>query len=74
MCSHLVKLGCEEGSPVYNSDKPGPPDVPNYSCKDFCVEMETNGVLVNPKCVATVPECSLVEEYRHKDPETCVPK
>lgn len=71
MCSHLTDLGCEEAKPVYNNDLPGPPDVPNQSCKDFCEEMQTKGVFVNPKCVSTVPACEQIEAFRQKDPTVC---
>ncbi len=71
MCEHLTKLGCEEGKPVYNNDLPGPPDVPNQSCKDFCEEMQEKGIPINPRCVATAPACDQLEVYREKDPKTC---
>lgn len=73
MCAHLKSLGCEEGEAVYNNDLPGPPDVPNQSCEDWCTEMQDPEHLyfINPRCVATVPSCDVIEEYRKKDPETC---
>jgi hypothetical protein len=71
MCQHLLELGCEEGKPVYNNDLPGPPDVPNQSCEDFCKEMQTKGIPINPKCVATAPACAQIESYREKSPDSC---
>lgn len=73
MCTNLGELGCEEGKPVYNSDLPGPDGVPNQSCVEFCREMQDSGVWLNPKCVATVQECSQIETFRRKDPATCAP-
>lgn len=73
MCTHLASPGldCEEGRPVYNSDLPGPVDVPNQSCRDWCVEMQDKGVFINPRCVALVKTCAEIEAYRQKTPETC---
>lgn len=74
MCKHLADLKCPEAEPVYNSDKPGPVDVPNQTCSDFCQEIQGNGVALNPKCVEIVPSCDLIEAYRQKDPASCVNK
>jgi len=73
MCDHIGPdgLGCEEGEDVYNSDIEGPKDVPNQSCGDFCRELQDKGVFVNPRCVATVPSCDVIEDYRLKEPEEC---
>lgn len=71
MCLHLVDLRCEEGQAVYNSDKPGPVDVPNQTCRDWCVEMQDKGIFINPRCIALVKTCDEVEAYRQKAPETC---
>jgi hypothetical protein len=76
MCAHLGPkdkggLGCEEGTPVYNSDKPGPVDVPNETCEEFCKVSQDRGAFMNPRCVMLVPSCDKVEEYRKKAPETC---
>ena len=73
MCKHLQGLGCEEGQPVYNNDKPGPPDVPNQSCEEWCTELQDPDHLyfINPRCVATVPSCEDIEPYRQKDPGEC---
>lgn len=70
MCDHLEGLGCEEGKPVYNNDLPGPPDVPNQSCKDHCEELQNRGFFVNPRCVAQVKTCEEIEPSRQKD---CTP-
>lgn len=68
MCNHIGPQGlnCEEGQPVYNSDLPGPPGIPNQPCKDWCEEIQTRGTFLNPRCVKTVPTCDLIEEYRKK--------
>ena len=75
MCAHLKQLGCEEGEPVYNNDKPGPPDVPNQSCEAWCVELQDPEHLyfINPRCVSLVPACEDIEDYRKREPDTCVP-
>ena len=71
MCDHLAALGCEEGQPVYNSDLPGPVDVPNQSCADNCKELQDKGFFVNPRCVLTVKSCDDIEPSRQKEHETC---
>ena len=71
MCDHLLKLGCEEGKAVYDIDTPGPPDVPNVTCKAFCERLQKDGVFVNPKCVMAVTSCGAIEPARQKDPATC---
>jgi len=75
MCAHLQGLGCEEGEAVYNNDLPGPPDVPNQSCEDWCQELQDPDHLyfINPRCVSLVPTCEDIEPYRKKDPAVCVP-
>lgn len=74
MCNRIGVNGlkCEEGNDVYDSDKPGVKGVPNTSCKDFCIEMQTKGLFINPKCVAKVPDCKSIELYRKKKPEICI--
>lgn len=71
MCEHLAGLGCEEGKPVYNSDLPGPVDVPNQSCTDNCIELQNSGYFFNPRCVAIVDSCEQIETYRERSPESC---
>ena len=76
MCQHIGPkdkggLGCEEGAPVYNSDKPGPVDVPNETCEDFCRTTQDRGAFLNPRCVALVKSCAEIEPARKKKPETC---
>lgn len=71
MCRHLADLKCTEGDPVYDSDLPGPPDVPNRTCTAFCTDMQNKGVAVNPRCVLNVTSCDQIEPYRQKDPTTC---
>lgn len=73
MCDHLKMLGCEEGEPVYNNDKPGPVDVPNQSCEEWCTELQDPDHLyfINPRCVSEVTSCDQIEEFRKHDPETC---
>lgn len=69
-CRHLADLSCEEGKPVYNSDLPGPRDVPNQSCESFCEEMQDKGLFVNPRCLLTIKTCDEIEEVRSKDCST----
>lgn len=68
MCAHIGPKGlnCEEGQPVYDSDKPGPTDVPNVTCEDFCKDQQANGVFINPRCVMKVSACSEIEVARQK--------
>lgn len=66
MCDHLKAKNCEEGQDVYNSDLPGPKNVPNQTCADWCEEMQNRGLYLNPRCVKTVPSCDLIEDYRKK--------
>lgn len=81
MCDHIgpvteetpKALNCEEGQDVYNSDKPGPKDIPNQTCEDWCVEMQDKGFFINPRCVSVVPSCGDIEDWRQKEPETCAP-
>lgn len=81
MCDHIGPktaenpnaLACEEGEPVYNSDLPGPKDVPNQSCLQWCEEMQNMGVFINPRCISTVPTCDDIEGYRQRDSKTCAP-
>lgn len=76
MCEHIGPegLNCEEGGPVYNSDLPGPVDVPNQSCQEWCVELQDRGFFVNPKCVADVERCDQIEEFRQRESSTCGPR
>lgn len=67
MCEHFRALKCEEGSPYYDSDLPGPKNVPNASCEHFCQVQQKNGVYVNPRCGAVVPACPDIEAWRKKD-------
>jgi hypothetical protein len=76
MCDHIGPkdnggLGCEEGNPVYDSDKPGPKDVPNETCEEFCKITQNNGISMNPRCVALVDSCDQIESARAKNPNTC---
>lgn len=71
MCKHIGPkdqggLGCEEGTPVYDSDLPGPKGVPNKSCTDFCTGQQANGVFVNPRCVMQVKSCDEIESARQR--------
>lgn len=80
MCNHIgpvtaespKALNCEEGQDVYNSDKPGPKDVPNQTCEHWCIEMQDRGFFINPRCVSIVPSCDKIEEYRQKEPSSCL--
>ena len=75
MCDNIGPKGlsCDEGKPVYNSDKPGPKDVPNQSCEEWCVELQDKGFFINPRCMSVVPTCDDIEDWRLKEPETCSP-
>jgi hypothetical protein len=68
MCDHIGPKGlnCAEGKDVYDSDKPGPVGVPNSTCAQFCQYEQDNGIFVNPKCVAQVPSCEEIEQWRQK--------
>jgi hypothetical protein len=73
MCAKIGPSGlkCEEGQSVYDSDKPGPVDVPNVTCESFCRTTQDRGAFLNPKCVALVKSCAEIEPARKKKPETC---
>lgn len=66
MCQHIgpENLGCDEGLPVYDSDLPGEPGVPNQSCTAFCEQQQENGLELNPRCVAKVQSCQEIETAR----------
>jgi len=66
MCDHLSALGCEEGQPLYDSDRPGKQGVPNMTCKEFCEEQQVRGTFINPRCVLKVQHCSEIEPSRQK--------
>lgn len=68
VCKHIGPegLNCEEGQPVYDSDKPGPKGVPNESCEEFCALQQNNGVVLNPKCLLLVKSCDEIEAARNK--------
>lgn len=66
MCVHLRAIHCEEGLPFYDSDQPGPLDVPNTTCEVFCQTQQKNGVFVNPRCVILAPACGEIEAWRKK--------
>jgi len=71
MCQHIGPaaqggLGCVEGEPLYNSDLPGPRDVPNQSCEQWCQEQQGKGVFINPRCVMQVKACAEIEPSRQK--------
>lgn len=73
MCAHIGPSGlkCPEGMDVYDSSTPPlsgkKPGDPNMTCTEFCQQEQTNGVFLNPKCVALVPSCSQIETWRQKD-------
>lgn len=73
MCKHIGPEGlkCEEGEPVYDSDKPGPVGQPNTSCEEFCTTSQVRGAFMNPRCVVLAPSCDAIEPYRTKNPDTC---
>lgn len=76
MCKHIGPkaqggLGCEEGDPVYDSDRSGPPDVPNMTCEEFCRMSQDRGSFINPRCVRLVKSCSEIETARKRKPASC---
>jgi hypothetical protein len=76
MCQHIGPkdkggLGCEEGEPVYDSDKPGPKDIPNETCEEFCRMTQENGISLNPRCLRLVESCDQIEDARAKNPNDC---
>jgi hypothetical protein len=74
MCKHIGPktaenpkgLGCPEGEPLYDSDRPGPVDVPNLDCETWCKEQQAKGVFINPRCVMQVKTCDEIEPARQK--------
>lgn len=72
MCEHFKALKCEEGDPLYNSDLPGPKGVPNQTCAEWCVEIQSKGTYLNPRCGKVVPSCDLIESWRKKTCELLV--
>jgi hypothetical protein len=70
-CKHLQDLGCEEAKDVYDSDLPGPVDVPNATCEGFCKVSQERGAFLNPRCLLLVPRCDQIETYRNKSPGKC---
>jgi hypothetical protein len=72
-CEHIGASGlnCEEGQSVYDSDTPGPKDVPNMPCETFCRMSQDRGAFFNPRCLILVPSCDQIEEFRVKNPRDC---
>lgn len=70
-CKHLQDLGCEEARDVYDSDLPGPVDVPNTTCESFCKMSQERGAFLNPRCLLLVPKCDQIERYRNMNPGKC---
>ena len=68
MCEHIGPSGlkCPEGESVYDSDLPGPRDVPNKTCESFCEDQQAGGVFINPRCVMKVTGCDQIEAARQK--------
>jgi len=64
MCSHFRGLECAEGEDFYDSDKPGPVDVPNTTCEEFCETQMDLGVDLNTTCATKAPTCEEIEAYR----------
>lgn len=71
-CHHLQALKCEEAQDVYDSDIPGPVDVPNTTCESFCKVSQERGAFLNPRCLLLVPSCDKIEVYRRKNPGACL--
>lgn len=74
MCKHIGPKGlrCEEGDPLYDSDRPGPVNVPNMTCEEFCVLSQERGAFFNPRCVLKVKSCAEIEPARMKEPSSCL--
>lgn len=68
MCARIGPQGlnCEEGRDYYDSDLPGPKGTPNATCATFCRTQQEKGVFINPRCVAQVASCALIETWRKK--------
>jgi hypothetical protein len=70
MCARIgpTGLNCPEGADVYDSSQPPLPGHklgdPNISCVEFCQQEQTNGLWLNPKCVAKVAKCADIEAAR----------
>ena len=70
-CQHIGPvdaggIGCEEGEPLYDSNKPGPEGVPNETCTEFCEHQQGQGVFVNPRCLMQITSCDQIESARAK--------
>lgn len=64
MCHHFRVLKCDEGEDFYDSDVPGPVNVPNTTCESFCESQMKLGVDLNTACVTKTPTCEEIEVYR----------
>jgi hypothetical protein len=70
-CDKLNELGCEDGMPIDMLEQcvdggcPAPEECIDggcfTKCVDFCVITENQGVWLQPKCIASITECSQVE-------------
>ncbi len=63
-CEHLRELKCPDGcGPGFESEC-SYPDGGTYSCEDYCVNTQSNGVIhvwLNPSCVKEIPSCDKIE-------------
>ena len=50
-CENLQRLGCEEGEPLEDGT----------SCSAFCEETQKQGHPLNPRCVAHITSCDLLD-------------
>jgi hypothetical protein len=48
---HLIALHCSEGNPTTKGKRFG----------DVCRELQNAGIVVNPKCLATVKSCTEID-------------
>jgi len=49
--ANLIKLGCPEGKPTKRGTR----------FSDVCRDLHENGIFVNPRCLATISSCSVVD-------------
>jgi hypothetical protein len=54
-CANLKKLHCPEAEPIKMSDGSA------STCEQFCRDTQSQGVYLNPACVANVTTCGEVE-------------
>lgn len=67
-CDHIGQndggLNCQEGQPIELAPDACVPDAETtdcITCKRFCEDTQTQGVWLNPKCVASIESCSQID-------------